>query len=66
MNLKIMLRDVWPEKKFINTSVVETNSPSIAPAPSVRHIRSPWSLRSGGHGLRASMKYGSAVGAIYP
>jgi hypothetical protein len=35
-------------------------------APEVRHIRNPWSLRSGGLGLVASMKNGSAVGAIYP
>jgi hypothetical protein len=38
----------------------------IMTAPEVRHVRSPWSLRSGGHGLRASMKNGSATGAIYP
>lgn len=31
-----------------------------------RHIRSLWSLRSGGQGLREYMIYGSAVGAIYP
>jgi len=31
-----------------------------------RHIRSPGSLRRAGPGLPASMKNGSAVGAIYP
>ena len=31
-----------------------------------RHIRSPRSLRSGGLGLPAGMKNGSAVGAVYP
>ena len=30
-------------------------------APEVRHLRSPWPLHSGGHGLKASMKNGSAV-----
>ena len=28
--------------------------------------KSPWPLHSGGHGLRAGMINGSAVGAIYP
>ena len=37
----------------------------VQTAPEVRHIRSPWSLQSGGHGLRASIKNGGAVGAIY-
>ncbi len=30
------------------------------------HIRSPWSLHSGGHGVGAGVVNGSAVGAIYP
>ena len=40
--------------------------PQITKAPEVRHIRSPKSLRSCGFGLRASIKFGSAVGAVYP
>jgi len=35
------------------------------PAPSVRHVRSPWSLRSGGPGFKSEHKNGSAEGAVY-
>jgi len=35
------------------------------PAPSVRHVHSPWSLRSGGLGFTSEHRNGSAVGAGY-
>ena len=40
--------------------------PQITKAPEVRHIRSLKSLHSGGFRLRANIKFGSAVGAVYP
>jgi hypothetical protein len=53
-------RGIWvstPKKQCYQQTQIMT-------VPVVRHIRSPWSLRSGGHWLVASMKNGSAVGAI--
>jgi len=45
-------------------SFTQRNLTNTTPAPSVRYIRSPWSLRSGGLGFKSEHTNGSAVGAV--